>query len=257
MIALAYQQPYRSRPYQLPAGILTLLVHVAFFALLYFGIHWQAQPSQGMEVELWASLPDQDERPQPPAAPPSAVKKLEVVKPASPVAPSRADIELAVKKSPIKPKESVKPQAMAKPELKPKLSKAQRQARAEQEELEHQQEQIENQQLAQRKHEQAEKDAARGRVMNEYIGKISAKIKHRIKWPQKLAVEAKAKFKVTLLPGGDVMEPVLVQSSGNKAYDDAVRRAIWSAVPLPLPDDEDMKRVFRDLNLEFSPKEEE
>ena len=38
MSATVYYQPYK-----LPAGVLALVVHIVFFALLYFGINWNRQ----------------------------------------------------------------------------------------------------------------------------------------------------------------------------------------------------------------------
>ena len=49
---------YYYEPNKLPAGILALLVHGIFFALLYFGFSWQTLPPATMSVELWQSLPD-------------------------------------------------------------------------------------------------------------------------------------------------------------------------------------------------------
>ena len=53
MSAIVYSEPHK-----LPAGVLAVAVHGALFALLYFGIHWQAQPPQGMVVDIWESLPE-------------------------------------------------------------------------------------------------------------------------------------------------------------------------------------------------------
>ena len=67
MSAIAYQEPYK-----LPAGILALLVHAAFFALLYFGISLRAEKPQGMVVDIWESLPAAEAsrpRVEPPPAP--------------------------------------------------------------------------------------------------------------------------------------------------------------------------------------------
>ena len=47
-----------SEPYKLPASILAVAVHGAFFALLYFGFTWQTLSPATMSVELWRSLPD-------------------------------------------------------------------------------------------------------------------------------------------------------------------------------------------------------
>jgi len=56
MSATAYYEPYR-----LPAGILALVVHSVFFALLYFGFNWnrQAVSNPTMSVELWSNLPEE------------------------------------------------------------------------------------------------------------------------------------------------------------------------------------------------------
>ena len=39
----------RRKPFQLPAGILALAVHGAFFALLYLGFAWQTRPPEMTE----------------------------------------------------------------------------------------------------------------------------------------------------------------------------------------------------------------
>ena len=54
MSTLAYSYP---EPYKLPAGILALVVHGAFFALLYFGVNWRNEQPQGMVVDIWDGLP--------------------------------------------------------------------------------------------------------------------------------------------------------------------------------------------------------
>jgi colicin import membrane protein len=58
---------------------------------------------------------------------------------------------------------------------------------------------------------------------------------------------------VTVLPGGDVMDVVLLKSSGNTAYDNAAERAIYKAQPLPLPDDAGLQKMFRELRLTIRP----
>ncbi|MDH4285015.1 MAG: protein TolA, partial [Gallionellaceae bacterium] len=60
MSALVHSYP---EPYKLPAGLLALAVHVAFFVLIYFGVSWRAEPPQGMVVEIWESLPKAEAEP--------------------------------------------------------------------------------------------------------------------------------------------------------------------------------------------------
>ncbi len=66
---------------------------------------------------------------------------------------------------------------------------------------------------------------------------------------------ARAEFEVTLLPGGMMLNAIVVKPSGNAAYDSAVERAIKKAEPLPLPPDAALFNQFRELHLIFSPKE--
>jgi colicin import membrane protein len=63
-----------------------------------------------------------------------------------------------------------------------------------------------------------------------------------------------AVFDVELLPTGEVLSVRLRKSSGVKAYDEAVERAILKSSPLPLPD---RPEVFqRALRITFRPRDE-
>jgi colicin import membrane protein len=69
--------------------------------------------------------------------------------------------------------------------------------------------------------------------------------------------EARAEFAVTVLPGGEVLNARLLKSSGHRAYDEAVERAIIKAQPLPLPTEPGLFNRFREMKLGFRPKEQE
>ncbi|HXU93820.1 MAG TPA: TonB C-terminal domain-containing protein [Gallionella sp.] len=222
MSAAVYQEPYK-----LPAGLLVLAVHGAFFALLYFGFSWQAQPPATMSVDLWQSIPDTSA----PALP--MPKEEEVAKPQAP-AQEKPDIALPEKK-----KREEKP----KPEEKPK-SAAQKPGTS-----------ILDRQYAIEQAARAEQAAVAGRLVDEYAGKIAAKIRKGIVMPPDVPDEARAVFAVTVLPGGRVLPPRLVKSSGNAAWDNAVERAIYKAEPLPLPADPALFNRFREMQLGFRPKE--
>ncbi len=244
--AIAHPHP---DPYRVPAGVLALVAHAFFFALLYFGISWQAQAPQGMVVDLWNSLPDvnnapsQAVQPPPPAEQP---KKAEMEKPPVPeTAPApKPEIEMAGKKKQPPPTQE-----------KAKQSKTdQKRAEAELQDVIRQQELAEQQAQDAR----AKQAAAAGRVLDEYVGKIIAKIRRNIVLPPDVADDAKAEFDVTLLPGGEVLNVRLTMKSGSQAYDSAVERAIWKASPLPVPSDPDLfSRKFRNLHLKFRPKDKE
>lgn len=242
--AIAHPHP---DPYRLPAGILALVAHAFFFALLYFGISWQAQAPQGMVVDLWSSLPPAPSQTVQPAPPTEQPQKIEAAKPSVPEAPAeKPEIEMSGKKKPPSPKQE---------QAKPTMSKAeQKRAEAELQDMIRQQELAEQQAQDAR----ARQAAAAGRVLDEYVGKITAKIRSNIVLPPDVADDAKAEFDVTLLPGGEVLDVRLTLKSGSQAYDSAVERAIWKASPLPVPSDPDLfSRKFRNLHLKFRPKDKE
>lgn len=237
-------------PYKFPAGLLALVVHGAFFALLYFGFAWQTQPPAAMSVDLWKNLPDEVAAPvvqaplvvQPaPVTPPAPVAPpVPEVKPAPPPVAAKPDIVMPAKKLETKPVE-VKPvhpvEQKKAPQPKPaEPSPAEREA-------------------ARVVAEQAAQAAAVGRVVDEYMVKISSKIRRNIVMPPDVMDDARAEFSVTLLPGGTVLTARLTRSSGNAAYDNAVERAILKSQPLPLPADAGMFYRFRELKLKFKPVE--
>ena len=91
----------------LQAGVLALLVHVAFFIFMTFGLNWKTYPPEGVVVDLWSSLPrpaqppTQKAKPLPPkpVQPPKKVKPLPP-KPEKLATPKKPDI--ALKKEKIK-----------------------------------------------------------------------------------------------------------------------------------------------------------
>ncbi|OGS92202.1 MAG: hypothetical protein A2Z95_00905 [Gallionellales bacterium GWA2_60_18] len=221
-------------PYRIPAGVLALAVHGAFFALLLFGFTWQTQKPDTMSVELWQSIPDAAPEPQPKAQP----KPEKVVPPEPPKAAPVPEIALPEKKKleakPLKPVPVETKQVVQKPVEPDPVVVAAEQAAARVRE---------------------EQTAATGRVVDEFRAKIAASIRSRIVMPPDVADDARAEFLVTLLPGGWVLKAELRKSSGNAAYDNAVERAILKASPLPLPPDAALFNRFRNLELGFRPKE--
>ena len=84
-----------------------------------------------------------------------------------------------------------------------------------------------------------------------YIGRLKAKIKSNIVLPLDIRGNPEAIFDVVQLPTGEVMSVKLRKSSGHKAYDDAVERAIWKGSPLPKPDRPE--QFQRNLAITFRP----
>lgn len=243
---------YHPEPYKLPAGLLALLVHGAFFALLYFGFSWQAEPPATLSVELWQSLPE--------VAPPAEARVEEVLPPPAKVEEViKPDIVIPDKKPKIevlpveKPPEKLPEKPRVKPEVKKEVRKEPVQAaQPSAAQLQAVQEAALREQAAR---EQAAQEAATGRVVDEYIGKIAGKIRRNIVMPPDVAKDARVEFLVTVLPGGTVLNARLLKSSGSAVYDTAVERAILKSQPLPLPADASLFKRFRELKLGFQPVE--
>jgi colicin import membrane protein len=235
-------------PYQLPAGLLALAVHAAFFALLYFGFSWQTQPVRTMSVELWQSLPEVE------IAPPVAPRIAEAIQPVQPAQPEKSikpDITLPDKKD--KKKVESKPTQQIPVEKKP--DQAEQRERIAAEQAAQQAAQAARETAEQAARDKAAQDAAINAIVNEYKKKIHDKIKSKVTTIPDVRDDASAEFRVTLLPDGSVLPPMLIKSSGNAAYDNAVELAILKSQPLPLPADVAMFNRFRVLLLKFRPVE--
>lgn len=240
MSVAVYQEAYK-----FPAGILALVVHAAFFALLYFGFSWQTQAPQAMSVALWKSIPeDVPVQVAPPVVQP-AVQPVPEVKPAPPPEVRKPDIVMPVKKPEPKKAEvqkietkPVHPVEVKKTGVKPQVQPVQPSAAD-----------------IEADRQIAAQAAATNRMVDEYSSKIQSKIKSNIVINFDVADDARAEFLVTVLPDGSVLPPRKVKTSGNAAYDDAVERAILKSQPLPLPPDTNLARSrFRDLRLGFQPE---
>jgi len=98
--------------------------------------------------------------------------------------------------------------------------------------------------------------AASKKALDEWVGKIRASVRSRVIEPPGITGNPEVVFFVALLPSGDVLRGSIrmTKSSGNKAWDMAVERAILAASPLPKPD---QPSVFqRELELRVRPKDQ-
>jgi colicin import membrane protein len=101
---------------------------------------------------------------------------------------------------------------------------------------------------------QAQADAAaRARVEADWIRRIQAKVTANVNLPPEIAGNPEAVFEVVQLPTGEIIDVVLKKSSGVRAYDESVQRALAKSSPLPRPE---RAEVFqRTLTLRFRPKD--
>jgi colicin import membrane protein len=234
-----------------PAAMLALTVHLLLVVALMLGVHWQSRAPDLVTVELWRAPPAPAAQPAPPPkveAPPKPEPK--VVPPAPKPEPRIEKPDIALK---AKPKPKPKPEPVAKPKPappKPDESLA-KQLLAQAVQREQQALAAERERQAIKSQLERESQAARDRALQTWVDKIRAKIRGNIVLPPNIQGNPEALVLVTLLPSGDVLDPKLVISSGNAAYDDAVIRAIYKSSPLPKPDSADLFR--RDLKLTFHP----
>lgn len=249
-------------PNQFSSGVLAVLVHVAFFALLIFGVNWRAEEAPGMVVDIWSDLPENAPAPRPAPPPPQVetpkpepvpVKKIEP-KPTPPAPITKAEVpkaDIALKEKKQKPE---KP--------KPEPIKPQKQDLLKQEQL--QQEQARQLEIIRQQQAQAElarlaaarQNAAQASVVNEYTERIKSKIRQRLVSSLCGDGNPLLVFDIALLPTGQILgNPALRKSSGIPACDKAVENAILQSDPLPVPNQPETFAVFRNLQLNFKPNE--
>jgi len=270
------------------AFLLALAVHSAFIAVLVFSVRWQNRPPEPVTAELYAPPtktpvaeapepppiapkaepppePKADARPEPAPEPPPPVAKPEpkVERPD----PRAAEIALKAKQEEARKKREAQEREKKEAEKKDaekraadkKKAEEQKQLAAARERQTREAEAL----RAQAEREKAVRDtqqraldaeaAARARAEADYIRRIQAKVKGNVILPPDLAGNPEAIFDVVQLPTGEIIDAVLKKSSGVRAYDDAVQRAIVKSSPLPRPDRSDLFQ--RTLTLKFRPQD--
>lgn len=268
---------------------LAIIVHAAFIAVLVFSVRWQNRMPEPVTAELYAPpaiapvieqpAPEPEPKPEPGPEPVPAPKPEPIPVPAKAMPkaepkvemPDRraAEIALKAKQEAEKKKEREKKDAekrerekqqIAKHETEKKAQEAkrlaaihERQAReAEALRAQAEREQKAQAEAAARAAAQAE-TAARARAEADYIRRIQAKVKGNVILPPDLAGNPEAIFDVVQLPTGDILDAVLKKSSGVRAYDDAVQRAIVKSSPLPRPERPELFQ--RTITLKFRPQD--
>ncbi|MDZ4142374.1 MAG: cell envelope integrity protein TolA [Methylotenera sp.] len=274
------------------AGGLAIAVHVALLGALLISFNWKAaHPVLNVaEVELWDSIPNVAIPPppvvkpvikeDPPPAPivkepppPELVVKEEVK--VEPKEEPKVDIELEKKKE-LEQKKAAKLAAdkIKKEQLIEKNKQlAALQAEARKDEMRT------NEKIVQEKKDKealdkirrdvladekiagdqqalSAKAAVNAGIVDEFKGKIQAKIRGNVNKTLCGNGNPELKFDIGLLPTGELSgSPKLSKSSGSAACDEAVERAIMASEPLPLPSDASLFSQFRNLKLTFKPND--
>jgi len=263
------------------ALLLALLVEAAFVAVLIISVRWQNRKPEPVTAELYApppSAPVSEPRPEPapvptpppapvpapqPAPPPVVRPEPKVEKPDTRAADialrARQEEERRLKDEAARKDTEMKARAQQEAENRQKQEekKKQDEARARQQratdamraQAEHEAEtRAQADREAQARNQQA---TQRAKAETDWIRNIQAKVRGNVIVPPDMPGNPEAIFEVVQLPTGEIIDAQLRKSSGVRAYDDAVQRAILKSSPLPRPE---RPEIFqRSLTLKFRP----
>ena len=301
----------------IPAIVLSAVVHGALLAALFFGVQWKSEQAGGIPVDVYYGNPNAVTPPPPPPEPkPEPAPKVEPTPPPKPQVKveekPQIDPQIAIKDKEKREKEEKERLEQEKLEKlkKHKLEEERKQkeqedkeksrkyeeekkAREKNEAEEHRLDDIKKEAEREAKREQKQRsDAARaaheeairaelegtkgsptgsktgtnsgtqsggGNASNlgqsEYMDQIRRKIRGNITLPAGITGNPEAQFAVTQLPTGEILPPVVIKkSSGNKALDEAVERAILKSSPLPKP--KNPKDFERTIRISYKPFDE-
>ena len=263
---------------------LAVLAHAFLLAALTWGVHWKREAATlSVEAELWSALP-QEAAPQAlevalPVAPEpvTAAPPTPVPEPV-PVPAEPAKVDIAVEQEKLRLKKLKEKELLEKKRLQEKEKEKQQKERQAAEEkkkveLEKQRKQaLQAKQEAQRIEAQRSDNLkriaglagasgapdAKGTALRSsgpsgsYAGRISARIKPNIVFTEEIAGNPVADVEVRSAPNGTILSRKLIKSSGLKAWDDAVLKAIDKTEKLP-PDTDG--QVPASMIIGFRPKD--
>ena len=279
-------------PAQLRALALAVLAHVLLLGALGWGVTWrhQADRTLTVEAELWSAVPQQaaprrQEAPPPPPPPDTAQRDAEIA-----LARQKKEAEALATQQKLEQEQKRRQNLEAEKKEAQKRALEQKRLAQEKEEQERQKKaaearQAKEKQLAQeaRNKEEAARaekelkaqreanlrriagmagatgsDTATGTAQRSagpsasYAGKVAAKVKPNIVFPDEIAGNPMADVEVRAAPDGTIQGARLLKSSGIKAWDEAVLKAIAKTEKLPQDTD---GRVPSTLIIGFRPKD--
>lgn len=273
-------------------AVLALLAHGLLIAALAFGVSWRSSEPPVVQAELWAAVPTQAAPlsvpatveptpqvappPQPPAPPPQATPEPQAEVPDASIAREQAKKEERARKAQQQREERLeREQEIKKKELERKQALAAQ--RTENQRTEKLRLEKELQQLkAEEKQLAAQREANLKRLLNQagsgtggeaggtgtaaqtaapsagYAGRINGRIRPNIVFTEILTTNPVAEVELRLAPDGRIVSQRLITSSGVKAWDDAVLRAIERTEVLPRDVD---GRVPSPIVIAFRPRD--
>ena len=248
-----------------PAGmgrglVLAIAAHLLLVVALSFSVSWHSQTPEGIEAELWAAVPQiaapraaevaaMSAPPTPPAPVPKAEPPPAAAMPDPQIAVERAEKKeakrLAAEQAQLaEQKAADKQKALQAKQLKAAQEKAQQQKEEAAEAL-----QLAAQREANIKRILGQAGAAGSSTVvanaagnaaqqagpsADYLGRIKARIKANMSFPDTLAGNPAVEIEVRVTAEGRIIQPSrVVKPSGAREWDDAVLRAIAKTDMLP------------------------
>ncbi len=276
--------PHRD-PGAMRAFSLALLAHLLLGAALTWGVNWKrSNPDISFEAELWSSLP-QEAAPRlveaPPPPPPQPAPEPPQVK----APPPTPDVDIALEREKrrklqqkkeaddkLKSQQKEKENALKARELELAKRKAAEDTKKLDAKKAEDKKAETNKQEAQKLADQRKKNLERmlgqagatgaadskGTTQKSsgpsasYGGKVRAKVKPNIVFTEDIAGNPTAEVEVRTALDGSIISQRLIKASGNKAWDEAVIKAIIRTETMPRDVD---GRVPSPMILEFRPKD--
>lgn len=233
---------------------LALLIHGLLLAALTWGVNWRrSDTSLSVEAELWSAVPQQaapplvEPEPAPEPAPPPPPPKVEE--------PRQSEADIAVAREKERQAKEKLEQARLEKEKLAREKERERQEREkklaeEKKKKELEAKRKEEAEAKQRRDEQIKRMAglagatgaptatgnaqkSSGGISSSYAGRIRARIKPNIVFPDELATNPSAEVEVRTSPDGTIVGRKLVKSSGVPSWDEAVLKAIDKTDTLP------------------------
>ncbi len=256
------------------AFTLALLTHGLLIAALTWGVNWKrSDQSVSFEAELWSNV-TQEAAPAlaPPPPPEPAVKAPEVQPPPAP----DVDIALEQEKKRKQLEQQKRAEALAEKEkekaLLAKEDLAKRKALEDAKKLDARKQEVREQASAAALDKQRRENIARAMGLAgasgadnatgsaqkssgpsaSYGGKVRAKVKPNIVFTEDIAGNPTAEVEVRTALDGSIISQRLIKPSGNKAWDEAVIKAIIRTETMPRDVD---GRVPSPMILEFRPRD--
>ena len=254
-------QPLQERQGLLRAYGLALLVHGLLLVALTWGVSWKrSDTSLSVEAELWSAVPQEaapklvepEPKPEPAPPPPAPPKAVDPGPSEAEIALRREREKQLKEKAELERREKLRVERERQEKLEREKEEREKKLAAEKRKKELEAKRKEEAEAKQREQDRQEnlkrmaglanatgKPTATGNAVqsagpsSSYAGRIRARIKPNIVFPDELANNPTADVEVRTSPDGTIVGRKLLKSSGNKSWDEAVLKAIDKTETLP------------------------